>query len=171
MVEGSSEGPLVERNAIRVALLDTCDRLLLLHVRDLGNPAFGLLWELPGGGIKAGEAYGEAVVRELREETGIHVSADRVGCPTWRRDVSYLYRGRRHLQHEIIVEVRLDQAAQEIEGSQRVGFEPEDIFGFRWWAVDEIINSSERFYPRHLPELLLRFLAGEQIEEPLELWP
>jgi 8-oxo-dGTP pyrophosphatase MutT (NUDIX family) len=171
MVEGSSEAPLVERNAIRVALLDTCNRLLLLHVRDMGNPAFGLLWELPGGGIKAGEAYGEAVVRELREETGIHVDTDRVGCPTWRRDVSYLYRGRRHLQHEIIVKVRLERAEQEIEGSQRVGFEAEDIFGFRWWTVDDIINSSERFYPRHLPKLLPRFLAGEQIEEPLELWP
>jgi 8-oxo-dGTP pyrophosphatase MutT (NUDIX family) len=170
MVEGSSELPLVERNAVRIVLLDTSDRLLLLHVRDMGNPSFGTLWELPGGGIKVGEAYAHTVVRELREETGIAVDTDQVRCPTWQRDVSYLYRGRRHLQHEIIVAVRLKQAAQDIEGSQRVGFEAEDIFGFRWWAVDDIINSSERFYPRHLPKLLPRFLAGEQIEEPFELW-
>jgi 8-oxo-dGTP pyrophosphatase MutT (NUDIX family) len=171
MVEESSELPLVERNAVRVVLLDTSDRLLLLHVRDMGNPAFGTLWELPGGGVKAGEAYADTAVRELREETGINIDTNGVGRPTWHRDVSYLYRGARHLQHETIVTVRLKQMPQQIQSSQRVGFEAEDIFGFRWWAVDDIINSTERFYPRHLANFLPRFLVGEQIEESLELWP
>ena len=30
--------------------------------------------------------------------------------------------------------------------------------------------SSERLYPRSLPTLLPRFLAGESLEEPLEIW-
>ena len=31
-------------------------------------------WEVPGGGVRAGESSREAVVREIREETGLDVS-------------------------------------------------------------------------------------------------
>lgn len=31
-------------------------------------------WEIPGGGVRAGESSKEAVVREIKEETGIDVS-------------------------------------------------------------------------------------------------
>ena len=31
-------------------------------------------WELPGGGVKAGERFSEAVAREAREELGAHVA-------------------------------------------------------------------------------------------------
>ena len=37
-------------------------------------------------------------------------------------------------------------------------------------TLDEIVSSSERFYPRSLPALLPRFLAGDEIAEPFELW-
>ncbi len=41
---------------------------LLLLVRDRGFRNFSL----PGGGVQKGESAEEAVVRELREETGLH---------------------------------------------------------------------------------------------------
>lgn len=34
------------------------------------------VWELPGGGMLAGETWQEAVVREVREETGITIDCD-----------------------------------------------------------------------------------------------
>jgi hypothetical protein len=43
--------------------------------------------------------------------------------------------------------------------------------GHQWWAVQEIVCSDQRFYPRHLPTLLRPFLAGDEIAEPLERWP
>jgi hypothetical protein len=52
-----------------------------------------------------------------------------------------------------------------------VDFESQDHFGHRWWAVDEIACSDQRFYPRQLPTLLRLFLAGDKIVEPLERWP
>ena len=167
----TSELLRVERNVIRVVVLDAANHVLLLQTRDLGNPAFGTSWELPGGGMEPGETYVEAAVRELREETGLGVEPACVGRPTWRRDVEYSYRGQRRLQHELVTLVRLDEIAPEIEDSQRVDFESEDHFGHRWWVVDEIAGSDERFYPRRLPTLLRSFIAGEEITEPFERWP
>jgi 8-oxo-dGTP pyrophosphatase MutT (NUDIX family) len=171
MNEDRGELPLVERNVVRVVVLDAANHVLLLQTRDLGNPAFGTSWELPGGGMEPGETYIEAAVRELREETGIRVAPACVGKPTWRRDVEYTYRGERRLQHELVTMVRLDEVAPDVEDTQRVDFESEDHFGHRWWAVDEIACSDQRFYPRQLPMLLRLFLAGDEITEPLERWP
>jgi 8-oxo-dGTP pyrophosphatase MutT (NUDIX family) len=137
----------VERNVVRVVVLDAVNHVLLLQTRDLGNPTFGTSWELPGGGTESGETHVDAAVRELREGTGIKVEPARIGKPTWRRDVEYTYRGERRLQHELVVIVRLDEAAPDVEDSQRVDYESVDHFGYRWWAVDEIVCSDQQFYP------------------------
>jgi 8-oxo-dGTP pyrophosphatase MutT (NUDIX family) len=171
MGNGQGDLPLVERKVVRLAVLDASNHVLLLQTRDLGNPAFGTSWELPGGGMADGETFVDTAIGELREETGIRICLDSVGTPTWRRDVSYTYRGERRLQHELIAAVHLHEVAPVVESSQRVDFEIEDHFGFRWWRVDDIVCSSERFYPRRLPALLARFLVGDEIEEPMERWP
>ena len=64
--------PLVERQRIAaygVAVAD--DAVLLVRASLLSNiPG---LWSLPGGGVDFGEEPLDAVVRELREETGLEV--------------------------------------------------------------------------------------------------
>lgn len=170
MVEVPHDLPVVERTAVRLVVLDADDRLLLFHTRDPTYPELGTWWELPGGGMEADETYLDTAVRELREEAGIVVTRDRVGPPTWRRDASFRYRGERRLQHETVIAVRLLGLRPAVDGSHRVGFEEEDYFGFRWWKITEVVGSSEHFYPGRLPALLPRFLAGDQIEEPFELW-
>ena len=127
-------------------------------------------WELPGGGVEDGETEAEAAARELREETGFQVDPSAIGVASWRRLASFRYRGQRRLQHEVVVPVRLDVVAPTVDGAGRVGFEDEDYFAFRWWTVAEVVGSQERFYPGRLPELLLSFLAGSEITEPMELW-
>jgi 8-oxo-dGTP pyrophosphatase MutT (NUDIX family) len=162
--------PVVERDVVRIVLRDAGGRILLLRTTDPTYPELGTWWELPGGGIEAGETPVAAAVRELREETGIEVGTGAVGAPTWRRDATFRYRGTRHLQHESVLTIRLDVPGPDVDGSQRVGFEDEDYVGYRWWPVAAVVASGERFYPGRLPELLPAFLAGDRIDEPFEQW-
>ncbi len=170
MVELPADLPVVERDVVRLVVLDAQARVLLFHTQDPTYPELGMWWELPGGGIEDRETYLDAAIRELREEAGIAAAPGQVGLPRWRRDATYRYRGQRRLQHEQVVMIRLAGLGPAVDGSQRVDFENEDYFGFRWWPITEIVGSSERFYPGRLPTLLPAFLAGEQIEQPLEVW-
>lgn len=162
--------PVIERSVVRLVVLDAHDKMLLFHTHDLENPELGTWWELPGGGIDSGETYRDAAVRELREETGIIAAHADIGPPTWKRRASFRYRQERRLCDEVIVTVRLIVPAPDIDESQRLDYEKEDYFGYRWWPVPEVTASSERFYPGNLPALLSAFLDGQEIDEPFELW-
>ena len=169
-VELPADLPLVERWVVRLVVLDAAERVLLFHTRDSTDPSLGTCWELPGGGIEAGETHVDAARRELLEETGIEAAADQIGPATWRRDATYRYRGERRLQHEWVLPIRLPDHRPEVDPSRRDEDEAQDCFESRWWDVDDIVRSRERFYPGRLPAVLPRFLAGSEIDEPFERW-
>src|SRR5438067_7769104 len=54
------------------ALIFDQGRILLAHRRDID------WWNLPGGGMEVGETVDEAVVREVREETGLEVQVEQL---------------------------------------------------------------------------------------------
>ena len=170
MTELPRDLPILERDAVRLVVHDTLDRILLLHTYEPTAPELGQWWELPGGGINPGETYRQAAIRELWEETGITVSDSQIGTPTWTRDGTFRHRNLRHLQHEVVVEVQLTGPGPDVDESNRLDYELEDYFGFRWWPIPQVLASTDQFYPRRLSRLLTRFLDGDTITEPLEVW-
>lgn len=53
-------------------IFDAAGQVLLSHRRDMDA------WNLPGGGLEAGEMPDECVRREVREETGLEVVVERL---------------------------------------------------------------------------------------------
>lgn len=160
----------VERTSVRVVLLDAAGDLLLFRTVDALTPATGTWWELPGGGMEPGESVAQTAARELREETGLEVQVAGLGPPTWSRSATYLRRGSRILQHEVVVTLRVAERAPEPAVGGRTPEELQDYVGHRWWPVADVTASTERFFPGRLPELIEPFLAGAAIDEPFEWW-
>jgi ADP-ribose pyrophosphatase YjhB (NUDIX family) len=68
--------------SVTAIVRDTEGALLLVHKTDNN------LWALPGGGVDLGESVSDAVVREVKEETGLDVEVtDLVGVYTNPRHV------------------------------------------------------------------------------------
>jgi 8-oxo-dGTP pyrophosphatase MutT (NUDIX family) len=153
-----------------VVLLDASGRVLLFLTVDPVAPDVGTWWELPGGGMEPGETVAATAARELAEETGLALPPEAFGPPLWTRTATYVRRGRRVLQHEHVVLARV--AADEPAPSKdaRTPEELEDYTGHRWWTVEEVVASDERFFPGRLPQILPAFLAGEQVAEAFEWW-
>ncbi len=162
--------PVVERDAVRLAVLDADDRLLLFRAREITYPEIGEWWELPGGGIEPGETYREAATREMWEETGLRITPASIGPPAWRRTSTFRYRGTRRVQHEVVAVVRLAGSQPAVDVSNQLRHETEDYLSWTWLPVDRVATTAERFYPGRLPELLSELLAGGSIDEPFEHW-
>jgi 8-oxo-dGTP pyrophosphatase MutT (NUDIX family) len=159
----------VERSCVRVVLTDSGGRILLFRAQ-LESRTAGHWWELPGGGIEPGESYQQTAVREIAEETGLVISPAQVGPPTWRRSATWVARGVRRLQHEVVVSVQLAADRPTITAAGRTPEELEEYVEARWWEVNELLASNERCYPGQLRELLPAFLAGAELTEPFERW-
>ena len=60
-------------NSVAMILLSECKKkVLLIKRRDVP------VYALPGGGIESGESSFEAAIREMKEETGLDVSIERI---------------------------------------------------------------------------------------------
>jgi 8-oxo-dGTP pyrophosphatase MutT (NUDIX family) len=157
------------RRSAKALLVDSQERLLLLHMQDPVEAALGRWWELPGGGLEPGETPEEALVREVAEETGFMLHSASVSPARWFRRATFRWLGRRRWQEETVHVVRL--AAGAVEGPHdRTDDESAAVLEQQWWSLDDIAASDAAFYPRRLAELGALVLAGREVHEPFERW-
>lgn len=154
----------VRRATVRVLVLDDRDRILLFQDSDPGAPG-SAWWITPGGGIDDGETEVEAVVRELAEETGLAVDADRVHGPLARRRVAHGYSDQVVEQTDAFYLVNV--AAFQVDTSGHTAEEQVTMLASRWWTRHEIATTGDEVWPAALTDLWE--LSGHPHRWPLVL--
>ncbi|MDQ1711027.1 MAG: hypothetical protein QOE45_477 [Frankiaceae bacterium] len=147
------------RPAARLFLVDHAYRVLLLHVADPPRP--GSWWQLPGGTVRRREDAVDACGRLLRDETGIDVGV-RAGPCVWVRASGRWLRAR-----ERTYVAWLDEP-----GAPRADAVPAAAgtrLGERWWTLDELAATAERFDPPGLPSLAPAVVRGEYGPGPVAI--
>jgi 8-oxo-dGTP diphosphatase len=137
----SSDGPVVGPIPGVGAVI--VDRGALLLVRRGRGPGQGL-WAVPGGKVRFGETQRQAVIREVREETGLEIEPDDV---VWVGDS--LGPGDPPAWHFTLV----DFAARVVGGNAAAG---DDALAVEWVPLDEVLDRPVTPTMVDLVEMLLR---------------
>ncbi|MGK5672035.1 NUDIX hydrolase [Micromonospora sp. URMC 106] len=145
------------RRAARVLLVDAAGRVLLFSGSDPARPEHGRWWFTPGGGLDPGETYAEGAARELAEETGLRLPVAAFGAPVHRDLTEFPFDGVWYRQEQEFFLVRVTDHEVDTAGFSEV--ERASVAAHRWWPLDELATTDERYYPPDLPAVLTRALA------------
>ncbi|MHA6624684.1 NUDIX hydrolase [Pseudonocardia sichuanensis] len=140
------------RVAARVLLVDAEQRLLLFQGVDPHVPD-ATFWFTAGGGLEPGEELLDGALRELREETGMRVAADRMLGPVWLRRVRFSFEGVEYDSEEWFFLTALTDAVV-VDTAGFTELENRTVRGHRWWSADDLAATGETVYPLQLAELL-----------------
>jgi ADP-ribose pyrophosphatase YjhB (NUDIX family) len=125
------------RPILAVGALIFQDRRILLVER--GQEPLRGYWSLPGGAVETGEQLAEALLREVREETGLEVVSD--GLHEIFERVTPDGEGRAEFHYVIV-----DYLCHPVGGELRAG---SDAAGVEWFAESEL--SGLKITPGSLP--------------------
>lgn len=154
---------MVVRRTVKVLLLDQADRLLLLRGDEKagGEP----VWFPVGGGIESGEDAVAAGLREIAEETGCREVT--MGPEVWHRRHLYAWRGQ---QTDTDERWFMARAAHFTPSPQALTDEEQSyITGFRWWAVEELVSTTDPVFPPDLGPRLRDLLRDGTPVSPIDI--
>lgn len=147
--------PKGARPAARVILIDDNDRVLYLRAQERSTGKE--FWVMPGGGLHQAETFEEAAMREVQEETGLHID---LGPCVWTRHHIYTWEGREHNQYELFF-VAFTSSTSIMPPKQ-----DDYIAGHRWWTLKQLQESNEHFAPTAIATLLEPLLKGSYPTKP-----
>lgn len=156
-----------KRLAARVVLFDRSSRVFLMQGSDPLDPYSPGWWEIPGGGVGHGEDSAAAARRELFEETGF--GEVEMGPCVWTQQIKFTFAGMFFDSDERIHVAWCDGGEWNpagLEALESAAFE-----SARWWEIDEVVSSPERFLPPRLIEFLPDLAAGVIPDRPHDISP
>jgi 8-oxo-dGTP pyrophosphatase MutT (NUDIX family) len=134
----------------RVLLFDRDGRVLLFLTKAPDTSGVSR-WLTPGGGVDEGETQADAVYRELFEETGL--SGIDLGAPVWSHDFDVAWddadHDTGHAEFYTAVVDRFDPSDANWTDDERV-----DVLEHRWFTLEELETTTDRFEPAELVELV-----------------
>ena len=139
------------RRVSRVVLLDENDRFLLLLTASPRLQTPVVRWLTPGGGVEDHETHAEGAIRELFEETGLRV--DSVGDPIWSIEGQSVFNDG-HLQSTYSEYFVVRTTSFELTNENWMDNEFVDITDVRWWTVEELQSSGEKYSPEPLVDVI-----------------
>ena len=146
--------------SVRAVLLTPTGSVLLMKIAGWR----GDLWITPGGRIQSGETPEVALVREIGEETGL--TGFQPGAEIWVRHAAFVVVGKSKQERErfyLVPCAPFEPTTSNLEPAERAVFQE-----FRWWPIEEIARSSERFAPARLGELLVALRRDGPPPSPVE---
>ena len=126
------------------------------------------VWITPGGGLEEGESFEQALKRELFEELGIELSGSDFTPQIYYRFPLYeLKNGETVRSEERFYLVRLDET--EFSYTNWTESENKRMTAGKWWSVEEIKASGEKFFSEDIVEILERLSSEQTPKEPIEI--
>lgn len=145
---------VIEREAARVLLVDSADRVLLFLGCDPAEPEAGRWWFTPGGGLEQGESARAGAVREVFEETGLRLAEDDLTGPVHSETAEFSLGGDRYRQTGEFYLARVD--VHEVDTAGFSALEQSFVLDHRWWTRADLRATTETVFPASLADLLDR---------------
>lgn len=152
------------RQVARLILMDAKNRILLLngygrvpeHAHDVSY------WITPGGGVENGETYAQALVREAKEEIGLHI--DVIGSWVWQDAFSIAFETVTiHFQSQYNF-LRVQSHSVSTDGM--TDSEQQTVRCYRWWTLDALRETDDILQPLNLADLLGELIKSDVPKQP-----
>ena len=121
-------------------------------------------WFTVGGGLDVGEDARQAACREMREETGLVVTPERLEGVVLRRQALFHFVRETRRQYEDFFLVRLSDDEAQVVGNKHsfTAGEERVIDDMRWWSFEDLdeLARREAVYPLVLPSRVHDWYEG-----------